>query len=224
MSNVAGVRKKRGTVLGSITRLANRLKHSTTFDLAQDLAKKLVDLDQEFRKQHSKLVDLIDEGEEDLLVKEQDIIDRHDDELAELNVRIKRLILVSSSSADSGHRRAISRRLSRLERSITTIHDELKTLAGSSDVCLIHQYEERLQALRTELGGTSDNLLDMEIEDSDDLCTSQSKLEKMTFDCALAIKRLLSSHPSSVTSGVVDGKGVKLPKLDAPTFDGKLIN
>ena len=134
------------------------------------------------------------------------------------------LTLVSSSSADSGHRRAISRRLSRLERSITTIHDELKTLAGSSDVCLIHQYEECLQALRTELGGTSDNLLDMEIEDSDDLCTSQSKLEKMTFDCALAIKRLLSSHPSSVTSGVVDGKGVKLPKLDAPTFDGKLIN
>ena len=53
MSNVAGVMKKRGTVLGSITWLANRLRelegkmeHSTTFDLAQELAKKLVDLSQ----------------------------------------------------------------------------------------------------------------------------------------------------------------------------------
>ena len=60
----------------------------------------------------------------------------------------------------------------------------------------------------------------MELEDSDDLCTSQVIL----FDCDLALKRLSSSHPIPAKSAPADGKGVRLPKLDAPTFDGRLVN
>ena len=58
----------------------------------------------------------------------------------------------------------------------------------------------------------------MNLEDSDDLYTSQAELERLIFDNDLIIKKLL------VTSVVFDNKGVRLPKLDAPTFDGKFTN
>jgi hypothetical protein len=64
----------------------------------------------------------------------------------------------------------------------------------------------------------------MELENLDDLCISQAKLEKMVFDCTLALKRLLSSHPTLAASAPIDGKGVRWPKLDAPIFDGKFVN
>ena len=81
-----------------------------------------------------------------------------------------------------------------------------------------------MQALKTELGDLSDSFLDMELEDLDYLCTSQVKLEKTVFDCELTLKRLSSSHPTPAKSAPADGKGVRLPKLDVPTFDGKLVN
>jgi hypothetical protein len=87
-----------------------------------------------------------------------------------------------------------------------------------SDAFVVRQYEERLQALKTQLGDVSDSLPDMELENLDDLCISLAKLEKMVFDCALALKRLLSSHPTLAVSALID---VRLPKLDAPIFDGK---
>lgn len=55
---------------GSITRLATcldelegKVDQPSTFDFAQDMGKRLVDLDKEFREQHYKLVDPIDERE-----------------------------------------------------------------------------------------------------------------------------------------------------------------
>ena len=53
-------------------------------------------------------------------------------------------------------------------------------------------------------------------------------LDKQIFDCGLQIKRLMYSPatpagmpPESISA---DSKGVKLPKLDVPTFDGDLLN
>ncbi len=49
----------------------------------------------------------------------------------------------------------------------------------------------------------------MKLEDSDDLYASQHRLETLIFEC----------RPSAS-----DSKGVRLPKLQAPTFDGKFTN
>ena len=230
MSAISGVRKKRGTTRGSITRLINRLEElegkadqPMTFDLAQDMAKKLENLDKEFREYHYRLIDLIDEKEEEALRTEQDILDRHDDELADVNVRIKQLITVSSSSANSGHRKTISRRLSRLRKSIISAHDDVKLLTSSVDVCLVHHHKECLRTFKTELKDVANDLIIMDLEDSDDLYTSHDQLEEIVLECVLAIKKLLSSLSLPVDSSV-DNQGVKLPKLDAPTFDGKLIS
>ena len=63
----------------------------------------------------------------------------------------------------------------------------------------------------------------VDLNEDDALCTLQATLEKTVFDCSLQIKKLLhqSTDASSLTS---DGKGVKLPKLDVPTFDGNILN
>ena len=102
MSTVSGVRKKRTTALKSVARLVDCLKvlegKVQDSDRAQDLAKKLSDLDGEVRRQHSQLVELIYEREEEVLQEEQSVLDKHDDELAELNVRIRQLIHASSFS------------------------------------------------------------------------------------------------------------------------------
>ena len=70
MSNVATLKKRRGVVCASVTRLASRLKDlesdtdkPTTLDLAQGMARKLSALDSEFRTHHHALIDLLDDEE-----------------------------------------------------------------------------------------------------------------------------------------------------------------
>ena len=57
------------------------------------------------------------------------------------------------------------------------------------------------------------------MEEGDDLYTHQVEVEKRVFDCSLKIKKLLQSQANLTTSSS-SGKGVRLPKLDVPTFDG----
>ena len=70
------------------------------------------------------------------------------------------------------------------------------------------------------------DLLAMDLVDSDDLCVSQMTLENKMFNCELKIKKLLVSTHSSVlnTTTSAAGKGMKLPKIDVPPFDGQVIN
>ena len=66
------------------------------------------------------------------------------------------------------------------------------------------------------------SLLSLDLKDEDEVLQLQAALEKIIFDCSLNIKKLLhtrvtTSAPSS------DTKGVKLPKLDVPTFNGDIL-
>ena len=50
-------------------------------------------------------------------------------------------------------------------------------------------------------------------------------LEKGFFDCSLLIKeRLKTVHCSTASSASKDGNGVRLPKLDVPTFSVDILN
>ena len=46
------------------------------------------------------------------------------------------------------------------------------------------------------------------------------------FDCSVRIKKLLASVsvPSDASAPSPDSKGVRLPKLDVPRFDGEILN
>ena len=123
MSNVSTLRKRRGVVRASITRLTNRLKElegdtdsPVTLDLAGGMTRKLDALDTEFRAHHQALVDLIDD--EEALLTEQNTLDDHDDHVAVLTARIRQLVSACTPSSDLSLRKIASRRLSPTEISV----------------------------------------------------------------------------------------------------------
>ena len=108
----------------SITRLTTKLKdldgkadQAATFDLAQGMAKKSDSLDDEFWKHHFQLVEFIDD--EEVLSKEQEVLDDHEDDVATLTTGIKQLMVACSISVDSSRRKTSSRKLTQLERNVT---------------------------------------------------------------------------------------------------------
>ena len=172
----------------SITRLTTKLKdlegkteQSSTFDLAKGIAQKLELLDVEFHKHHYDLVDLIDDEDETALSQAQETLDDHDDDLATLKARVQQLIVICSSSTDSGQRKITSRKLARLEKNIASISSAVDSITEDPDTCLLQQYKEELQDFKAELGNVSSSILAMDLEDSDALCTSQAALEKEIF-------------------------------------------
>ena len=229
MSNVSTLRKRRGVVRASITRLTNRLKGDTdspvTLDLAGGMTRKLDALDTEFRAHHQALVDLIDD--EEALLTEQNTLDDHDDHVAVLTARIQQLVSACTPSSDLSLRKIASRRLSHLQKSLSSVRMAITTSGEEPlDVCLLRQYEEQLSDCKKELADVRNSLLSLDLEEADELSTLQSKLEGEIFDCSLHVKKLLlaSARPTESSSSPCDGKGVKLPKLDVPTFDGDILH
>ena len=90
---------------------------------------------------------------------------------------------------------------------------------------MLRQYEEQLSDFKKELTETRNELLKLDLSDSDDLSVKQENLEKIIFDCSVSIKKRFAASSDHVPSTVApDGKGVRLPKLDVPTFDGNVLN
>ena len=84
-----------------------------TLELAQRMSQKLLDLDSEFRTDHHALFDLIDD--EDSLARQQDVLDAHDDLIAEL------VIGTLSPVASGSSRRIASRKLTHMQKSLASI-------------------------------------------------------------------------------------------------------
>ena len=70
-----------------------------TTDHAQQLTSKLDSLDSEFRAHHLKLIDLIDD--DPTLEKEQETLDKLDDDVSTLTIRLRQLIVRVPKSATS---------------------------------------------------------------------------------------------------------------------------
>ena len=153
---ISNIRKRRGVVRASITRLGNRLKEleeapdlPNTADHAQQLTSKLETLDSDFRVHHLQLVDLIDDAP--TLEKEQDTLDKLDDDVSSLSVRLRQLIVRGRASKSAtptsgdGKASASSRKLLRLERGLNSTHEAVLALASDpSDHSLLEQYQEQL--------------------------------------------------------------------------------
>lgn len=228
--DISVLRKRRGVVRASITRLTGRIKEleskadqPNTIDIARRSKDKLESLDSEFKVHHLAVVDAVDGSDEATIKKEQDILDEHDDEISALTVRLQKLIVTCSTIADPDVRRIPSRRLTRLGKSLSSVTDQIESLTGDSpDTCLILQYEEQVSDLKKELVSVRDSLLTLDLDDSDELNVTVGTLEKSIFDCSLSLKKLLKSSVTEAPTSV--SKGVKLPKLDVPTFNGDILN
>ena len=174
--------------------LNDHLESSTdnpaTLELAQGTTSKLDTLDKDFRTHHHALVDLIDD--EETLLAEQTTLGEHDDLIAELSAHTQQLINACTPSSDTPLRKIASRRLTHLKKALSSI----KTAITSSDdelvdVCLLSQYEEKLGDCKKELVDVRNSLLSLDMEETDEVYTSQVALEGEIFDCSLQIKKLL---------------------------------
>ena len=216
-------KKKRGIVRASITRLRTRisdLETSPDADLARRLTTRLETLVAEFKVHHYSIIDLLED--EDALEREQEILDDHEDEVAPLIVRLDKVVTTCSSS-DSNQVKIATKRLKHLDKEIVAVFDSVSSLsAGDDKICLLQQLQEQLSDFKSELSDIRRSLLSFSVEDDRDLNQLLTRTEKGIFDCSLEIKKLLHSHPTP--SSMPDLNGVKLPKLDVPTFDGHILN
>ena len=93
---------------------------------------------------------MIDGTDETTLDREQDILDEHDDEISARIVHLQKLITTCSSIADPDARKIPSRRLAHLDKSLSSINDQIKSLGDPNDACLIHQLEEQVSDVKKE--------------------------------------------------------------------------
>lgn len=187
-------------------------------------AKRLEALDQEYRQHHTSLIDLIED--EEALSKEQQDLDAHDDEVSLLTVEIEQVIAACSSKPESSTHKAVLRRISHLKKSVSQVKEDVGALDEGSDVCLLQHLGEQIADVKKQLQDVTTSVLSLEIEDDDVLFQDLASLEKGLSQCSLDLRRLVSSHSagSSLTPSTRENSGVKLPKLDVPTFDGNLLN
>ena len=127
------------------------------------MSQKLSDLDSEFRTHH---YDLIDES----LAKEQEVFDSHDDLVAELGVRVKRMITASTPSSVESLRRIASRKLAHLHKPLSAIMSIVgDSTATFSDACILRQFEEKADDINKDLVKICDDLHCMELDEGDEL-------------------------------------------------------
>ena len=225
------LRKRRGVIRASVTRLETRvgkLEGDTTApgvgDGARQSLTKLESLDKDFQSIHMKIVDFTEED----LDSEDDALGKHEDAVAALSLRLQKLVITSSSAESNNTRKSSTRKLSRLEKSLDAAQDALQAITDpGSNVPLLEQYQEQLADLKQQLAAVNEDLVSMDLEDTDALVMLHARLEKLHFACSLRVKELVchrSAASSFASAPVAEGKGVKLPKLDVPMFDGDVLH
>jgi len=146
--------------------LEGTLEQPGTVDAAKQLLARLEDLDKDFKVHHFAIVDLIED--EESLQGEQEALDNHDDDVTQLGVCLQQLISACSSPSDSNPRKVPLKRLSRLQRILSSISDSITSLpTGSDGMCLLHQYEKQLSEMKGELSDIRNGLFALDLEDTE---------------------------------------------------------
>ena len=114
------------------------------------------------------------------------------------------------------------KQLTRLKARLSSVEESISSISSDADdACLLKQHEEQLSEFKKELGDVQTSLLSLDLEDEDEVLQLQSAVERTIFDCSLNIKKLLHTQVNASLSP--DARGVKLPKLDVPMFNGDIL-
>jgi len=141
--SIVNLRKRRGTIRGSVTRLGNSLRElegkadqPDTADHATVLVATLDRLDTELKALHFQVIDLVSAEDERTLEKEQDYLDKHDNNVTAFKIRFQRLAAAASKTEapTSSTRKMLSRKLSRLDRNLCFIEEVLDSMRERPDV------------------------------------------------------------------------------------------
>ena len=150
-----------------------------------------------------------------------------EEDIAALRLRLSQLTRSTTPTIPNDcERRILSRRLAHIDRTLHSVEEAVSAVdPGSPDRHLMRQYREQLDDVKRDMHGAHSDLLSLELEESDDLHTTYSRLERLLFDCSLKVSRLnTDSEPVSDVVKTSEHKGVRLPKLEVPVFDGGILN
>ena len=231
MADLDNLRKRRGIAKRSITNLHKRvdelekdLSNPDVSNSARRILEKLESHDNEFKEKHLAIVDRTDD--ERKLEDEQNTLDSHDDIVSALESRLHKLISAGASGNSNAYK-VSSKRLAHLESVVTSVSSNLKSIpSGPESAIMLQQFSEQLTDSGRELSEVRSVLFSLDLDDSDSLIHSQKSLEDQLFGLSLNVKKHLAacSTPTSSTLGTTsDPTGVKLPKIDVPTFDGHIL-
>ncbi len=185
-------------------------------------------LDADYKALHLQVIDLIDETDEEAFEEEQGRIDKLDDDVSNMTVRLQALMTTASATAPDASpldRRPLTRKLSgvntglnRIER-VTTETDELK------EPGLLSHYFDELSYNQKDLATIYSDLAVEDINDDDELFVTHSAAEALLSTLTHKIKFLLvPTHDGTPSRPTFDGTGVRLQKLEVPTNDGNIIH
>ncbi len=111
---------------------------------------------------------------------------------------------------------------------LSTVDSEIRRLTTeSAELHLLHQYQDHISDCKKELGEIRQTLLSLGLREGDELETSINSLEREVFDCSLQLKKLILTPATPPIYGLnttTASRGVRLPKIDVPTFYGNLLN
>ena len=186
---------------------------------------KLKEHDADFHKLHLTIVDLTDD--KGTLSTEQLVLDKHDNIVTSLTVRILALVEATRPvlAATVTERDLLLCRCYRFESHLGETDSALASLTGE-DKCSLEQHRKQLLNFKKELSEINNSLLSLTPEDAGSLPTRAASLEKKLFDCSLHHKQLsrTTTTPTSLRATDAGPMGVKLPKLDVQVFNGNLLH
>ena len=125
----------------------------------------------------------------------------------------KQLLSVCAVSLDVDDQNTISRKMKHLHKDLSIVKD---SIIKHPDLYVLHQHEEDLRDYKKELSDVRNDLLSLELKEEDKLNVQLSVLERTMF-----VHKSISDSDRDAPS---NGKGVKLPKLEVPKFDGNIIH
>lgn len=233
---LTSARRRRGVTRSSVTRLIAKfeelennaaLDSTPKLEVARQIKTRLSMLDADFRTQHLDVVDLVES--EDVLAKEQAVLDEHDDRVTELASSIQCLLNGLTSSALSpkcslgpaSGRSVASRRLQQIQDRLSAVGDNLSTPSQDYE---IRQIEEEIADIKLELRSVSSDLATLNLPEDDDLFEIEKQIRSVIYAHSLSAKKALAGMRSATPTLAASSSGVKLPKIDVPRFNGNVLS
>ena len=110
-------------------------------------------------------------------------------------------------------------------KSFTKVSDAVGKLTETDDACLICLHNEQLNKFKHELEDICKSVLNSDEAKDEELSRQQTEINQQLFGCSLTVKSLLESCNHSTTSPSSSFReGVKLLKLDVPSFNDNILH
>ena len=226
-----GIRRRRDAAIGTIELLERRTavlehKESLTDDDRQSALRMnglLSSVTADFKSYHFTLIDSIEN--EDEAKAEQAILQEHELKIMDLVDRLGKLMAVPPKENPITELDLLSKRIDQVEKSYRVIKDAFDSHGPEMDIYTLQEKEESIEDSKSQLQEINKELLS--VKDAETLEERGATLDRLFRTLKTDVKRLAGSKeekPSVSAKETVEMHGIKLPRIETPTFDGNILN